>query len=123
MDKSGKWWGQTSTVFARNDVEVHYIEILPGGFCSEHRHKHKYNQFIVLEGHLTVVTWKAGDTNPPDEVTLGPGDETVVKPTHFHKFVNRSQEPVKALEIYFVVLDSQDIERRTHGGRVHRTSV
>lgn len=117
MDKSGKYWGITRQIFFQNNVEMHYMEILPSGFCSEHRHTMKFNRFMILEGELDVITWKAGNKEEPDRVTLGPMDECTVRPGHYHKFENSSKKICKALEIYWTELRADDIERRSIGGK------
>lgn len=117
MDKSGKYWGTTSQIFYQNNVEIHYMEITPGGFCSEHRHRHKFNKFIVIEGSLTVKSWKSGDDKYPDEVVLNDSQECTIKPGIFHKFENNTDKPITAIEIYWTQLDESDIERRSIGGK------
>jgi mannose-6-phosphate isomerase-like protein (cupin superfamily) len=116
MDKSGKYWGITRQIFYHNNVEVHYLEINDGGYCSEHRHQHKFNKFIVLEGSLSVYSWKSGDDKDPDFVKLNPSDECTIKPGIFHKFENDSEKVTKAIEIYWTELSDCDIERRSIGG-------
>lgn len=116
MDKSGKYWGLTRRVFFQNNVEVHYMEIKPGGYCSEHHHAMKYNRFIVLDGQLVVRTWKSGENEYPDIVELNAFDEYTIKPGIIHKFENVGQSVCKALEIYWTELSTDDIVRRTIGG-------
>lgn len=116
MDKSGKYWGVTRLVFFQNNVEMHHMEIIPKGYCSEHYHSMKFNRFIVLEGELDILTWKSGGDSEPDRVTLKAMDECTVKPGHYHKFENNSKQVCKALEIYWTELRADDIERRSIGG-------
>lgn len=117
MDKSGKYWGVTRQIFFQNNVEMHCMEINPGGYCSEHLHHMKFNRFIILEGELDVITWKSGADEEPDRVTLHPMDECTIKPGHYHKFENNSNSTCKALEIYWTELRADDIDRRVVGGR------
>lgn len=117
MDKSGKYWGVTRRLFFQNNVEMHYMEITPGGYCSEHRHKHKFNRFIVLEGALKVISWKSGDDQEPDYVVLKSGDECTIKPGIFHKFETFDENSCKAIEVYWTELSPDDIERRSIGGK------
>jgi len=116
MDKAGKYWGSTRRVFFQNNVEIHYLEILPGGYCSEHLHKMKYNRFVILSGTLQVKTWKSGEDRSPDIVNLEKFDEYTIKPNIFHKFENTSSHNCEAVEIYWTELNPDDIERRTIGG-------
>lgn len=117
MDKSGKYWGITRRIFYQNNVEMHYMEINKDGYCSEHQHLYKFNKFIVIEGSLDVITWKSGEDENPDTVTLDARDEYTVKPNVFHKFENNSNGMCKAIEIYWTELSDDDIERRTVGGK------
>lgn len=116
MDKSGKYWGLTRRVFYQNNVEMHYMEITPGGYCSEHFHQMKFNRFVVLSGKLRVETWKSGELEDPDLVDLNSFDEYTIKPGIVHKFNNVSSSVCKALEIYWTELCPDDIKRRTIGG-------
>lgn len=117
MDKAGKYWGITRRIFFQNNVEMHYMEIDPGGYCSEHLHRHKFNKFLVIEGELEVITWKSGPDQEPDRVKLDARDEYTIKPEITHKFHNTSKKVCKALEIYWTELSPDDIERRTIGGK------
>lgn len=116
MDKSGKYWGHTRTLFNINNVELHYLEIKNSGYCSEHKHDHKYNKFIILEGSITIMSWKSGNDLQPDIINLSMNDECTISPGIFHKFVNNSTEICKMLEIYWVELNPSDITRRSIGG-------
>ena len=116
MDKSGKYWGITRQIFYQNNVEVHYMEINPNGYCSEHKHKHKFNKFIVLDGELTVKSWKSGEDAEPDAAILNSSDECTIKPGIYHKFENNSESITRAIEIYWTELSDCDIERRSIGG-------
>ena len=44
---AGKVWGTTENVFSNHNFEFHRIEVDKGGFCSKHKHVHKYNGFYV----------------------------------------------------------------------------
>ena len=115
MDKSGKVWGWTRSIFSSPYVEVNHISINPDHFCSEHKHDHKYNAFYILEGLLEIVVWK-NDYDLVDKTLLQPYDMMTVKPGEFHKFVNNTQLEVRALEIYWVANIATDIVRRVCGG-------
>ena len=108
----GKVWGNTAEIFSRNNVEVHRIEVVPGGFCSKHRHNSKFNAFFVESGALEVTVWK-GEYDLVDKTILGGGDYTIVPPGEFHQF--RATNPTVAYEIYWVTL-IKDIERDSVGG-------
>lgn len=115
MEKQGKVWGETSTIFKSNNVEVHYITIKAGGFCSKHLHAHKANRFNVISGTLLIRIWKSyGSHELVDETTLDIGDEITVAPGEHHQF--EAITDVQAIETYWVTLDSGDIEREVQGG-------
>jgi len=111
MAKSGKVWGETQELFNNGTVSVNYLKIKAGGYCSEHRHIKKSNQFFVISGRLAIQIWH-GDNK--DETIIKPGDMTTIPPGVFHRFWAITN--VECLEIYEVRFDGEDIERRTHGG-------
>ncbi len=110
---AGKAWGLTQTLFNKNNVEIHRIEINQGGFCSKHRHLHKYNAFFVERGKLRVSVWK-DDYDLIDETIIEAGGLTVVEPGEFHQF--HAMESTVAFEIYWVEI-TKDIERESCGGQ------
>jgi len=107
----GKKWGTTQCIFAANNVEVHRIFARKGGFCSIHRHVGKFNTFFVESGSLLIRTHKDG---LDDETVIGAGQSTYVRPGDEHQF--EALEDTWALEIYFVFLDPDDIQRSSQGG-------
>jgi mannose-6-phosphate isomerase-like protein (cupin superfamily) len=115
MNNQGKVWGSTSNLFAKNNVSIHRIHIKPGGYCSKHKHNHKYNMFYVEEGKLNIEVWK-NDYDLIDITTLQSGEHTVVKPQEFHRFHNTSPDEAIVYEIYWTELLESDIERETVGG-------
>lgn len=111
--RSGKIWGRTQLVFARNDTEAHVIEINKGGFCSCHSHKFKWNRFCVLSGELIVRTY--GENGFVDETSVRAGQINDVPPGIRHEF--EAKEDTVAMEFYWIHLDPDDINRfQTHGG-------
>lgn len=113
MISSGKVWGVTKELFAKNNVEVHRLEVNPGGYCSRHSHAHKHNMFFVERGKLLVTVWR---NKIKDEITLCANDVTVVRPGEKHMF--SALEHCAVLEIYWVEINKDDIERETRGGVV-----
>ena len=108
----GKVWGRTALLWAGNNVEVHRIEGRAGGYCSRHRHAHKWNLFYVESGGLRVETWESAES--PDVTLLGPGESCAVPPGRLHRFI--VQQDCVALELYWVALDAEDIHREDCGG-------
>ena len=113
MNKTGKVWGNTKDIFSKNNVEVHRIFGKKNGYCSKHRHEHKYNLFFVERGSIKVSIWK--EYGLVDETILEDQEKTVVDPGQYHQFEILIDDTV-AFEIYWVELDSKDIEREDVGG-------
>lgn len=111
--KAGKIWGNTKSLFAKNNVEIHRIEIGSGGVCSKHKHDHKFNLFYVESGSLEVRVWKNA-YDLVDKTMLFAGDTTVVPPGEYHQFCALTE--CVAYEVYWVELDPEDISRETVGG-------
>lgn len=111
----GKIWGSTSCLFMKNNVEIHRISAKKGGYCSQHRHKNKWNAFFVESGCLEIIIYRedAGQAIE-DRTILKAGDSTYVEPGVFHTF--RAKEDTVAFEVYWVELEEQDIDRRDVGG-------
>ena len=109
----GKVWGKTQPIFFKNNVEIHRIETNKGGFCSKHKHEHKYNAFLVESGKLKITTWK-NDYDLIDETIVEAGQITTCKPQEYHMF--EALEDSVAFEIYWVELLEKDIVRENHGG-------
>ncbi|KKL21210.1 hypothetical protein LCGC14_2447760, partial [marine sediment metagenome] len=114
--KQGKVWGRTQLVFAHNSVETHIVEVIGGFKCSQHSHKHKWNRFIVISGKLAIRMFY-DDGKKADETILDAWQVTDVPPGVKHEF--EALEDTLAIEVYWVVLDAQDIDRHgTTGGEV-----
>jgi len=110
--RQGKDWGSTTVFFRNSFVSAHHLEINEGGFCSEHFHRYKFNQFYVISGKLEITIWR--ENNVKDITVIGPGQSTVIPPGVWHKF--KGLETTHCIEIYQVELREPDIERRTQGG-------
>lgn len=114
MQKDGKVWGETSLLWKTPLIEVHKIEVKPGGFCSWHKHRHKANAFIVHEGAITIEIRK--EAYPlTDATVLRKGDFTIVRPGEEHRFV-AGMVPATVFEIYCPEPLSEDIVRSDVGG-------
>lgn len=107
----GKCWGLTQSIFCLNGVDVNRLISLARGYCSEHRHACKFSRFFVLRGKMKVTIFSGEIT---DEIILTNGMCTDVPPGVWHKF--EALEDSDTIEIYWVALNNDDIERRTTGG-------
>ena len=112
--RQGKIWGMTQLIFACSNVECHCIQVKKGGFCSRHTHKLKWNRFVLLSGKLSVRVYNENDI--VDETFLSPGQITDVPPGFLHEF--EALEDSNALEIYWVSLEANDIDRKGSVGGI-----
>jgi len=115
LNKQGKVWGTTQQLFGKNNVSIHRIDVNAGGFCSKHKHEHKWNYFYVEVGELTVSVWK-NDYDLVDKITLQEGEGIHIKPGEFHMFENNSRNNTIVYEIYWTELNESDIVRENVGG-------
>ncbi len=118
-----KIWGTTELVQKNPACEMHNIHVVEGGFCSIHRHKTKFNLFLVLRGELRVITYPharldaAGNLltlNAPETWIIRPEGSHAVPPGIFHQFA--SPTGAHAIELYWSQYDADDIERISEGG-------
>jgi quercetin dioxygenase-like cupin family protein len=109
----GKVWGTTSPLFCRNNVELHRITGVRGGYSSRHHHAGKYNQFFVERGAIVVRVWR---DERQDETTLRAGMTCTVAPGELHQFEVLDDDTV-ALEVYWAELNTDDIVRQDAGGK------
>lgn len=112
--KTGKAWGETECVIASPTFELHKLRIKPNHKCSLHRHRHKWNAFVVVSGTLFVDVVKQ-DYPLVDTTTLRAGEQTAVRPGEHHRFRTGKQWCV-AYEMYYLEALSDDIDRKDHGG-------
>lgn len=110
--KQGKDWGYTTAFFKSATVMAYHLEINKGGFCSEHRHRFKFNLFYIISGRLEITIWRENEKK--DITVIGPGQSTIVPPGVWHQF--RGLEDTQCIEAYEVQLQEPDIQRRTQGG-------
>jgi len=115
----GKDWGTTQCIFKNDSVEVHRIFAFKGGYCSEHVHSSKFNQFYVESGSLEVSIFSNNNQQSMHSAksTVNHGMSLVVKPGVKHKF--EAMEDTIAFEIYWTEIDSFDITRYKSGGIVN----
>jgi len=112
MNVQGKTWGRTAELFSRNNVELHRIEVLRGGYCSKHKHARKFNLFHVESGALEITVWQPDGT--ADRTKIVAGQSCTVPPGAYHRF--EAVTDAVALEVYWMELDPGDIVRADPGG-------
>lgn len=112
----GKVWGETCPILITPLIEIHRVIARPGGFCSKHKHEHKFNGFYVVRGELEIDIW-ANDYDLIDKTLVGPGQFTTVHPGEFHQFrVPDCSGDCEFLEIYYLHPLGEDIVRESVGG-------
>lgn len=113
MQKSGKVWGETSLLFGNENFHIHKAEAKAGSQCSKHKHIHRNNMFLVLEGKLRIRVWK--NTYDLEDLTLLDKDDwVVVEAGEYHRF--EATTDCEFLEIYFLdPVSNADIEREGVG--------
>lgn len=104
--RKGKNWGYTTKIFESQNVEVHVIEIVKGGYCSKHKHK-KINMFHLISGKLKIKVWM--DEKLIDETIITKGETSAVYANFKHIF--EALEDTVCLEIYHIFLEPGDIDR------------
>ena len=105
-----KTWGERTKIHEDDLSEVCYLKLNPKQRCSYHSHRQKSNQFFVIRGKLNVTTeW--------GEVSMGPGEEFTVHPPDKHEF-STGKEAAEIIEVAFVRLDPEDIDRENIGGPI-----
>ena len=116
-DWEEKVWGKTKLVTIQNNFEVHELEVTAGGYCSRHRHR-KWNRFHIFSGKLVVELFADSprwpSSKPIIDRILGPGDFFEVAPDTWHRF--RAEQDTHCIELYWIGVDPQDIERADVGG-------
>jgi quercetin dioxygenase-like cupin family protein len=112
MIVQGKVWGHTIPIFCKNNVEVNKLKLNKDHRCSKHVHDSKYNMFYVIDGKIKVSTWK-NEYELVDEIILIEDQGTIVSPKEYHRF--EVLEDSIILEVYWVELDVNDIDREDVG--------
>jgi mannose-6-phosphate isomerase-like protein (cupin superfamily) len=115
-----KPWGWSEEVYRDGRVSIVRIQVVPGGYCSWHKHQRKNNLFLVTSGELHVLERCDEDHDCDVALPLQGGMSETVWAGMLHRFENRTNEPVEAVEIYVSLdhtpPDDQDIVRFGQGG-------
>ena len=80
-----KIWGHVVHVFHNDLAAISYLRVKSGTYCSTHYHKHRYNQFTVVRGKITVEIFKPN--KQVEAAFLVPGQTFIVRPQVAHRFV------------------------------------
>jgi len=98
-------------------LQLCFLDIDAGGFCTQHLHRNKINRFLVRAGRLSVFVWTGGDVV---ETLLRPGEHLDVPAWTVHQF--RADDPCRCWEAYFpahadATVQREDILRLSAGMR------
>lgn len=97
MEPKQKPWGMQYPILRRNTVHVDEISVVPGGYCSVHKHQNKENLFHVLEGKLAILSFNAHGAITRTG-SLVAGEHCVIPAGEWHQFW--SQAGCIAQEVY-----------------------
>lgn len=107
-----KIWGTSECLISTPMLQLHRINFVRGGTCSEHYHRARYNAFYVLSGRLLIRTKHYG--GKWREETRVAGDVLVIPPGVVHQFEGLTEGA--ALEMYYPgEVSEHDIVRLTQG--------
>ena len=101
-----KCWGRNTEILKNNTDSVNFLELVKGGVCSWHFHRHKNNTFYLISGKVLIKT-------EHNEIVLEPGNSILVQAPLKHQF--EALEDSKMIEVMFVSYDPADIIRETQG--------
>ena len=101
-----KCWGRNTEIFKNSSVSVNFLELIKGGVCSWHFHRHKNNIFYLISGEVLIKT-------EFNEMILESGNSIIVKAPLKHQF--EVLEDSKMLETMYIEYDPSDIVRETQG--------
>jgi len=101
-----KCWGRNTEIFKNSSVSVNFLNLVKGGVCSWHFHRHKNNIFYLVSGKVLIKT-------EYNETILEPGNSILVQAPMKHQF--EALEDSNLIEVMFVTYDPADIVRETQG--------
>lgn len=110
MIRESKVWGERWVIHEDSTHTTNLLLLKKGYRCSWHKHRTKWNLFVVVQGRVGIVTVDG-------ETVLGPGEEFTVAPGEMHEF--RIHEDGVMIEEMFVIYDDNDIERNNVGGKLN----
>lgn len=111
MKRERKVWGERWVIHEDSTHTTNLLRLKKGYRCSWHKHRTKWNLFVVVQGRVGIVTVDG-------ETLLGPGEEFTVAPGEMHEF--HVHEDGCMIEEMFVLYDDNDIERDNVGGSIER---
>jgi quercetin dioxygenase-like cupin family protein len=101
-----KCWGRNTEIFKNNTCSVNLLELVKGGVCSWHFHRHKHNNFHLISGRVLIKT-------EFNETILEPNNSVLVTAPLKHQF--EALEDSLMIEVMYVEYMPTDIIRETQG--------
>jgi len=103
-----KSWGSKQRIFEGSNILFDRLDIVKGGFCSEHKHWVQFNKFYIESGLLKI------DIHTKSEIYTHLLDDTnnrsiIVPPGLIHKFI--ALKETICYEIVFIKFKYNDITR------------
>lgn len=119
MNWEEKCWGRVSHI-STDDALVSLLKVEEGGYCSIHRHLHRFNSFRVISGSIVILEYRLPSIEVPiRKKILVPGDSYTVPPGQWHSFEVLQSGTV--VEVYWTadgtLVSIEDIVRIREGGR------
>ena len=111
--KTERQWGYYRVLHEDGpSVKVKELTVDPGKSLSMQRHKHRFEHWFVTEGIATVNTLDA-DNNTVMKNFIMTNMQTYIGREEWHQLVNKSDMPLKVIEIQFgEKCVEEDIERK-----------
>ena len=113
MEREIKIWGERWLIRQDSTHAVSYLKIKKGYRCSWHRHKTKFNLFVVLRGKIVIEVEELGKRR---KTTLKEGQTLTIRPGQWHEF--RGLKDSEVIEEMYVEYHEADIERKIIGSKV-----
>ena len=115
-----KAWGSVQHILKDNRLIVSVLDVEAGTYCSVHKHKTRFNHFVVISGKIRLFYFGKGESpiNEGNYLDLESGDSITVGPDVWHQFVVVHEGVV--VETYWTEdktpADPNDIIRYVEGG-------
>lgn len=113
MERTSKVWGERWLLREDSTHATSVLHLIEGTRCSWHRHRAKFNLFVVISGHIQIVVQEQDEKRGIE--VLG-GQTFTVPPGVYHEFQALADSVV--VEEMFVSYDEGDIVRLDSGGYV-----
>jgi mannose-6-phosphate isomerase-like protein (cupin superfamily) len=95
--------------------EIWHASIKKGGYSSRHTHDRKPNLFYVASGTMLVHTFHNNiSTIPSSTFSVSVGQQITIVDGVWHQF--EATTDVELIEVYWVYLKGEDIQRADEGG-------